>query len=68
MLKVVKYTSVEPVSVRSECSEKLPGCETTRSLHVCFEDGSGLTVCNSCFNSRINEGRWVTDNTVLLVS
>lgn len=68
MLKMVKYTSVVPVG-EGECSQKLEGCDPKSGMvHVCFEDGSGATVCRSCFNLLVDEGRWGTDSTVRLAS
>ncbi|MFA6000489.1 MAG: hypothetical protein WC828_00010 [Thermoleophilia bacterium] len=64
MSRIVKYTSEAPVDV---CNEKLPGCDLkSGTVHVCFEDGSGITVCTNCFNSRLNEGEWITDSCVTL--
>lgn len=68
MQKIVKYTSVVPVSDEAECSERLPGCTGKASLHVCFEDGSGLYVCQSCFERRLDECTWSTDSTIKLAS
>lgn len=68
MFQVVKYTSVVPVG-EGECSQKLEGCDAKSGLvHVCFEDGSGATVCRNCFDSLIDEGLWVTDSTIRLAS
>lgn len=62
MPRIVKYTSEAPVAA---CKEKLPGCDLkSGTVHVCFEDGSGFTVCENCFNSRLNEGIWTTDSCV----
>jgi hypothetical protein len=60
MVKVVKFTS--PMSVSTPCSEQQAGCEAEADIHVCFEDGSGVSVCRSCFDQRINEGAWITDS------
>lgn len=68
MLKTIKYTSNFPVEERCGCSEKLDGCEATAAYHVCFEDGSGKSVCKSCFDQRVNTGAWVTDSTEKLAS
>ena len=68
MMKTVKYTSVVPVD-EGDCSQKLEGCDPKSGLvHVCFEDGSGATVCNNCFNSLVDAGKWVTDSTIRLAS
>jgi hypothetical protein len=64
MQKIVKYTSEAPTAV---CSEKLTGCDVkSGTVHVCFEDGSGSTVCKNCFDSLINEGKWTTDGCVTI--
>jgi len=62
MFKTVKYTSDSSEAV---CKEGLPGCDLkSGSVHVCFEDGSGATVCRNCFEKRLDEGVWVTDSCV----
>jgi hypothetical protein len=67
MTKIIKYTTEVPASDRPECKEGYPGCDPAAgAVHVCFEDGSGVTVCNSCFERILNEGRWISDSTVRL--
>ncbi|RJQ42523.1 MAG: hypothetical protein C4534_09920 [Gaiellales bacterium] len=68
MLKTVKYTSNFPVEEKCSCTEKLPGCEGTAAYHVCFEDGSGKSVCRNCFDKRVNSGEWETDSAERLAS
>ena len=69
MVKVIKYISEVPAGSASECSEKLAGCNIfAGSVHVCFEDGSGVTVCKNCFESLHDTGSWITDATVRLAS
>jgi hypothetical protein len=68
MVKVVKYTAVVPVEVSAECGEKSAECEGTATLHVCFEDGSGVSVCRNCLDERVNEGQWITDACQILLA
>lgn len=68
MLKTVKYYNEVSADDRYQCAEKLPGCEVTASFHVCFEDGSGVNVCRSCFDKRVNAGEWITDSVEVLAS
>jgi hypothetical protein len=64
MQRTVKYTSEAPTAV---CKEKLPGCDVNSgTVHVCFEDGGGITVCRNCFDSHLNEGEWTTDSCVTI--
>ncbi len=65
----IRYTSEVPASDNPECSEKLPNCDVeSGAVRVCFEDGSGVTVCKNCFNQLLDEGMWVTDSTIRLAS
>ncbi len=68
MYREVKYSSEVGENCSARCSEQLPGCETTVSYHVCFDDGSGEFVCRKCFDQRVNEGEWVTDATELVLA
>ncbi len=69
MVKVVKYTSEVPAGSGTVCKEGLEGCNIfAGSVHVCFEDGSGVTVCKECFAKNLNEGVWTCDSTVRLAS
>lgn len=68
MVKTVKYTSELSPEEGCKCAERLTGCEVTASLHVCFEDGSGISVCKSCFGQRANEGEWITDSSQTLLA
>ncbi|MFA5802138.1 MAG: hypothetical protein WC911_06630 [Thermoleophilia bacterium] len=64
MPRTVKYTSDTSVAV---CKEHLPGCDPeSGTVHVCFEDGSGITTCRNCFDARVNEGEWTTDSTITI--
>ncbi|MHB9112770.1 MAG: hypothetical protein ACYC4D_09135 [Thermoleophilia bacterium] len=64
MQRTIKYTSEAPTAV---CNEKLPSCDVkSETVHVCFEDGSGVNVCRNCFNHRLNEGKWTTDSSVTI--
>lgn len=64
MQKAVKYTSDTPDVV---CKENLPGCDSKlETVHVCFEDGSGITVCRSCFDSHLNDGSWISDGSITI--
>lgn len=68
MVKVIKYISEVPAKAAS-CSEKLDGCNLfAGSVHVCFENGDGTTVCKSCFEQCLDEGVWTADSTVRLAS
>ena len=68
MVKVIKYMQ-EIAVVGATCGEGSEKCENSANMHVCFEDGGGVTLCKSCFESRVNEGLWITDGTqILLVS
>jgi len=66
MVKYIKYTAA--LTHDADCSEKLPNCEKKAALHVCFEDGSGASVCRMCFKGRINEGDWITDEVQTLLA
>jgi GH24 family phage-related lysozyme (muramidase) len=68
MVKTVKYTSDFPDGEKYNCAERLPDCDVTASYHVCFEDGSGKSVCSSCFEKRVNAGDWNTDSTEALLA
>ena len=68
MVKTVKYTSDFSAEEKCSCSERLPGCAATAAYHVCFEDGSGKSVCEKCFEQRVNSGAWITDSTEVLAS
>jgi len=64
MPRTVKYTSEAPTAV---CKEKLPGCDAkSETVHVCFEDGSGVTVCRNCFDQLLNEGKWISDSCITI--
>jgi len=64
MPKTVKYTSE---AITAVCNEKLPGCDVeSGTVHICYEDGSGATVCKNCFDQLLNEGRLVTDSCVAI--
>jgi hypothetical protein len=64
MQRTVKYTSEAPAAV---CKENLPGCDVSSgTVHVCFEDGSGATVCTNCFDRLLNEGKWITDSCITI--
>ena len=64
MQRTVKYTSETSTTV---CAERLPVCDVkSGTVHVCFEDGGGVTICRNCFDRRLNEGNWITDNTVTI--
>lgn len=68
MVKVIKYISEVPASA-ARCDEGLEGCNVfAGSVHVCFEDGTGVTLCKNCFEKRCDEGVWITDATVRLAS
>ena len=59
----IKYTrELSADESAAACGVKLDGCQGEASLHVCFEDGSGVYVCRNCFSRRINEGDWITDD------
>ncbi len=63
-MKRIKYTSDASTVT---CSEKQAGCDVESGVvHVCFEDGSGATVCRNCFNSLLNEGKWITDECITI--
>ena len=63
-MKRIKYTSETSTGV---CDEKLPGCDLkSGTVHVCFEDGSGATVCKNCFDHRLNTGTWITDSGITI--
>jgi hypothetical protein len=68
MVKTILYTTVLSDSGESGCDEKLQKCEATSHYHVCFDDGSGEYVCQSCFTQRANGGYWITDSTEVLAS
>jgi GH24 family phage-related lysozyme (muramidase) len=68
MVKNVKYTSEIKEDMSGVCAEKLPGCEEKATVHVCFEDGSGESVCRSCFDRRVNDGDWITDSAEYLLA
>ena len=68
MTKTVKYTSDFSAEEKCSCAEQLSGCETRADYHVCFEDGSGKSVCRKCFDQRVNKGSWITDNAEVLAS
>lgn len=62
MYMEVKFTrELSAEESGAACGVKLDGCLGTASIHVCFEDGSGVYVCQNCFNRRVNEGEWITD-------
>ncbi|MHB1325881.1 MAG: hypothetical protein ACYC0L_06715 [Thermoleophilia bacterium] len=64
MPRTVKYTSEAPTAV---CKEKLSGCDAkSETVHVCFEDGSGVTVCRNCFDQLLNEGKWISDSCITI--
>ncbi|MHB1391348.1 MAG: hypothetical protein ACYCXF_09015 [Thermoleophilia bacterium] len=66
MQKTVKFTSETPATV---CKEKLPGCDVkTGIVHVCFEDGTGESVCRNCLAKLADEGRWITDSSVSITA
>lgn len=68
MVKVIKYISEVPGNATT-CSENHADCNIfSGSVHVCFEDGSGATVCKSCFESCLDEGVWTADSTIRLAS
>lgn len=69
MVKVVKYTCEVAAGPGAACTDGSPECDMASGLlHVCFEDGSGTTICKSCFEYHLNDGEWTTDSTVELAS
>lgn len=64
MQRNVKYTNEAPTAV---CEEKLSVCDMeSGTVHVCFDDGGGTTVCRNCFDQRLNEGQWITDGSITI--
>jgi hypothetical protein len=60
-VKTIKYES-EVIGSSAECGVKTDACDGAELVHVCFDDGSGVTVCAQCFDNRINGGYWITDS------
>ncbi|MCL6106386.1 MAG: hypothetical protein M1309_03425 [Actinobacteria bacterium] len=61
MSKDIKYFTRLSTADYERCMEELPGCESLATFHVCFEDGTGKSVCRRCFRQHIDEGSWITD-------
>lgn len=68
MVRIVNYSKELAADERADCAEKLANCKKTAALHVCFEDGSGVYVCQNCFKQRVNDCAWITDDLKLLAS
>ena len=65
MVRIVKYTT-DLEGAEAGCGEH--GCEEAASVHVCFEDGTGVSVCQKCLEARVNEGEWITDSCQVLLA
>lgn len=68
MMKEIKYVGKLTAKSGAVCQEQLPGCERVATVHVCFEDGNGGSVCRNCFEKKVNRGDWTCDSTEVLMA
>ncbi len=68
MARIIKYTTDLTNEVQAQCGEQSDDCQGWATMHVCFEDGLGQYVCDSCFRRLVNEGEWITDSAEVLIA